>query len=141
MPEAIQRAQAEVPGGSRLISVTNPAHSEKTSYYELWFSHGVDPYRYGTWPGNYGVYVDRYDGKVEVYWPESPDRTLTAGFWQDWTGPLHMGYVVGWIPRLAWVGFGLVPLLLAVTGTTTWLLRRRMRRRKGSGPNGSALAG
>ena len=120
--------------------MTEISRGEKTSYYEMWFAHGVDPYRFGTWPGNYGVYVDRYSGRAKLYWPAEHDRTLAAGFWQDWAGTLHMGYVVGWIPRLAWVGFGLVPLLLAVTGTTTWLLRRRLRKRKRPGADDSALA-
>ena len=60
--------------------------------------------------------------------PEQEDRTLTSAFWQDWTYALHFGYPVGWIPRLAWVGFGLVPILLAVTGITTWWIRRRLGR-------------
>jgi uncharacterized iron-regulated membrane protein len=34
--------------------------------------------------------------------------------------------------RIPWVLFGLTPLLLAVTGMTTWLLRRRKRRAKGA---------
>jgi uncharacterized iron-regulated membrane protein len=141
MSEAIRIGRGEVPSGSRLVSINNPSRSEPTSSYLLWFSHGVDPYRFGTYPGNYGLYVDRYSGRSQVFWPDSPDRTLAAGFWQDWTGPLHFGYVVGWIPRLGWLAFGLTPLLLAVTGTTTWLLRRRKRRRKGpGGPSGPALA-
>ena len=136
---AIRSARAAVPSGSELVSVNSPDHGEKTSYYELWWSHGVDPYAYGTFPGNYGVYVDRYSGRAVRYWPNPENGSVTSGFWQNWTGPLHMGYVVGWIPRLGWVGFGLTPLLLAVTGITTWLLRRRLgRRRRGNGSGGAA---
>lgn len=63
-----------------------------------------------------------------MWMPEQEDRTLTSAAWQDWTYPVHFGYPVGWIPRLGWVGFGLVPLLLAITGITTWWMRRRMGR-------------
>jgi uncharacterized iron-regulated membrane protein len=139
MPEAIERAREVVPSGSRLISVSNPSRAEETSSYELWFSHGVDPYAYGTWPGNYGVYVDRYSGRALLYWPGPGNGSVTAGFWQNWTGPLHMGFLVGWLPRLGWVGFGLAPLLLAFTGVTTWLIRRRLGRggkRRGDGAGG-----
>lgn len=129
--EALEIAQAEVPSGSKLISITVPDLAVPESTYEYWFSHGVDPYRYSTWPGNYGVAVDRYTGATHNWMPEQEDRTLTSAFWQDWTYPLHFGYPVGWIPRLVWVGFGLVPILLAVTGITTWWMRRRLGRRRG----------
>lgn len=142
MPEAIERARAAVPSDSRLISVNNPDRSEPTSYYEMWFAHGIDTYRFGSFPGNYGVEVDRYSGRAFRYWPGERDPTVTGEFWQNWAGPIHMGMLVGWIPRLAWVGFGIVPILLAVTGITTWLLRRRLRKRKGPGhgPGGGAVA-
>jgi uncharacterized iron-regulated membrane protein len=142
MPQAIDRGRAAVPSGSRLISVSNPSRAEATSYYELWFSTGIDPFRYGPFPGNYGVQVDRYSGRAVRYWPDPGNGGASGGFWQNWTTGLHMGMVVGWIPRLGWLVFGLTPLLLAVTGTTTWLLRRRLRRRKsgrkGGGEDGGA---
>jgi uncharacterized iron-regulated membrane protein len=140
MRAAIHDARAAVPSGSELVSVNHPDPGEKTSYYELWWSHGVDPYAYSTFPGNYGVYVDRYSGRAVRYWPDPANGSVTSGFWQNWTGPLHMGMVVGWLPRLGWVGFGLAPLLLAITGVTTWLLRRRLGRRRGGGGSGGAAA-
>lgn len=128
--EARAIAQDRVPGGSKLISITLPDRAVEESTYEYWFSHGIDPYRYSPWPGNYGVAVDRYTGRTHMWMPEQEDRTLTAAIWQDWSYPVHYGYPVGWIPRLAWVGFGLAPLLLAITGVTTWLVRRRLGRRR-----------
>jgi uncharacterized iron-regulated membrane protein len=130
MRQAIALGAAEVPAGSKIVSVSKPELTEKTSYYELWFTHGVDTYEYGYYPGNYGVYVDRYSGRAEQYFPDPAQETVTSGFWQQWMGAIHMGTVVGWIPRLGWIVFGLAPLLLAVTGTVTWLIRRRMRKRK-----------
>jgi uncharacterized iron-regulated membrane protein len=47
--------------------------------------------------------------------------------------------VVGWLPRLAWVLFGLTPLLLAVTGIVTWVIRRK-RGRKGDRADGNGEA-
>jgi len=140
MAGAIDAARTAVPVGSELISVNHPNLSEKTSYYELWWAHGVDPYAYGTFPGNYGVFVDRYSGRAVRYWPNPANGSVTSGFWQNWTGPLHMGMVVGWIPRLGWVAFGLAPLLLAITGVTTWLIRRRLGRRR-DGPAGDGDVG
>jgi uncharacterized iron-regulated membrane protein len=106
MAAAVASATATVPSGSTLESINNPNRGEKTSFYELWFSHGVDPWTYGFYPGNYGVYVDRYSGRAVRYWPNPANDTVTAGFWQNWMTTLHMGNVVGWIPRLGWFVFG-----------------------------------
>src|SRR5438105_3191565 len=133
MREAIERGRAEVPAGSKLASINEPELSEETSYYELWFSHGVDTYAYGFYPGNYGVYVDRWSGAAHRYFPNPGNDTVTNNFMQNWAGPIHMGTLVGWLPRLGWILFGVTPLLLAGTGIATWLLRRRLRRRKGRG--------
>jgi uncharacterized iron-regulated membrane protein len=144
MSEAIEEARGAAPSGSRLTSVSLPEGSEKGSYYEMWFSHGVDTYAYGDYPGNYGVYVDRYSGKAHQYFPNPANDTVTNNFMQNWASSIHMGTLVGWLPRLGWIAFGLTPLLLAVTGTVTWLMRRRMGRRTkgrdkdggGGGPSG-----
>ncbi len=145
MAAAIAGARRAVPAGSTLEAVNNPNRGEETSYYELWFSHGADPWTYGYYPGNYGVYVDRHSGRAVRFWPNPANDSVTSGFWQNWTGTLHMGNVVGWIPRLGWLGFGLTPLLLAFTGVATWLLRRRLRWRRNPGggnrPGGSAPGG
>ncbi|HXF30230.1 MAG TPA: PepSY-associated TM helix domain-containing protein [Solirubrobacterales bacterium] len=141
MSEAIEEARTAVPSDSTLISVTNPERGEKTSYYELWFAHGVDTWAYGDYPGNYGVYVDRYSGQAQRYFPNPGNDTVTNNFMQNWAGAIHMGTLVGWIPRLGWIAFGLTPLLLAITGTATWVMRRRMgRRKKGGRGGGGAVA-
>jgi uncharacterized iron-regulated membrane protein len=139
MSEAIADARGAAPAGSRLVSVTVPAAGEKTSSYEMWFAHGIDTYAYSDYPGNYGVYVDRYSGRARRYFPNPANDTVTNNFMQNWASAIHMGNLVGWLPRLGWVAFGLTPLLLAITGTATWLMRRRMGRRKkrrGNGPGG-----
>jgi uncharacterized iron-regulated membrane protein len=151
MSEAIADARRAAPAGSRLVSVTNPERSEKSSYYEMWFSHGVDTYAYSDYPGNYGVYVDRYSGKAHQYFPNPGNDTITNNFMQNWASAIHMGTLVGWLPRIGWIAFGLTPLLLAVTGTVTWVMRRRMGRRKkgrdkdrgagGGGPSGPSPVG
>ncbi|HTT94873.1 MAG TPA: PepSY-associated TM helix domain-containing protein [Solirubrobacterales bacterium] len=138
MREAIADARAAAPPGSTLVSVTNPERGERTSYYELWFAHGIDTYAYGDYPGNYGVFVDRYSGRARRYFPDPGNDTVTNNFMQNWAGAIHMGTLVGWIPRLGWIAFGLTPLLLAITGTVTWVMRRRMGRRKGRRRGGTA---
>jgi uncharacterized iron-regulated membrane protein len=130
MGEAIAAARTAVPSDSRLVSVSIPEAGEEGSAYEMWFAHGIDTYAYGDYPGNYGVYVDRYSGAAHQYFPNPANDTLTNEFMQNWAGAIHMGTLVGWLPRTGWILFGLTPLLLAATGTTTWLMRRRMGKRK-----------
>ena len=131
MPEAIDAAYAVAPDDSHLVSINNPERGEPGSYYEIWFGSGIDTYRYGEYPGNLAVYVDRYSGRARQYYPDPGNATTTNEIMQNWTGSVHMGTLVGWLPRLGWVLFGLAPLLLAVTGVVTWQIRRRLRRRKG----------
>jgi uncharacterized iron-regulated membrane protein len=45
---------------------------------------------------------------------------------QNWAGALHMGMLVGWLPRTLWSIFGVTPVLLALTGIVTWMIRRRL---------------
>lgn len=139
--EAIADARAIAPAGSRLASVSIPERSEPSSHYEIYFSTGIDTYLYGHYPGNFGVYVDRYSGRAQQYFPNPGNDTVTNNFWQTWTTGLHMGTVVGWLPRTGWIAFGLTPLLLAVTGTVTWLMRRRMGRRKKPGDKDRGTGG
>jgi hypothetical protein len=56
------------------------------------------------------------------------NTTLPQKIWENWTYTTHYGQYVGWIPRSIWLLFGLVPLLLAVTGVSMMLIKRRMRR-------------
>lgn len=130
MSEAIADARGAVPADSRLVSVAVPERGEAGSYYEMWFAHGVDTYAYSDYPGNYGVFVDRYSGKAHQYFPNPDNPTATNEFMQNWASAIHMGTLVGWLPRTGWIAFGLAPLLLAVTGTVTWVMRRRTGRGK-----------
>jgi len=60
----------------------------------------------------------------------SVQRPVSQLLWESWDFPIHTGTPVNGALRSPWVLFGLSPLLLAVTGMTTWLLRRRKRRAK-----------
>ncbi len=129
MKEAAVDAEAVLPGGpghSTLDSINSPDPGERGSYYEVWFSHGIDTYRYSQYPGNFGVHVDRYSGEARQFFPNPDNATPTNEFMQNWAGALHMGMLVGWLPRTLWFIFGVTPVLLALTGIVTWLIRRRL---------------
>ena len=50
--------------------------------------------------------------------------------WDDWNFPLHTGDFGGTVTRVLWVAVGLSPIILAVTGLTMQLVRRRKRKRR-----------
>ena len=112
------------------MSVSVPDRSAKDSTYFAYLARGNDPHDHGVYPGNVGVTIDRYSGKATVTYPTQADPPLSAQLVDDWFYPLHAGtFVNGWW-RAVWLVLGLTPLVLAVTGAVTWLIRRGKRRRK-----------
>ena len=128
MDEAAAIARRTVPDG-RLVSVSVPGE-EKTSTYFAYLARGNDSYDHGVWPGNVGVTIDRYSGEGTVTYPSQPDPPLSAQIADDWFYPLHAGTFIDSWWRLIWLVVGLTPVVLAITGVTTWLIRRGKRRRK-----------
>ena len=129
MEQAAAIARRTVPDG-RLVSVSVPDRSAKDSTYFAYLAVGNDSYDHGVWPGNVGVTIDRYSGEATVTYPSQADPPLSAQLADDWFYPLHAGtFMNGWW-RIVWLVLGLTPVVLAVTGAVTWLIRRRKRRRK-----------
>jgi len=143
--QAQNAALAAVPG-AELTSITLPGRDDRKGYYDVWLTDGYDSFRASEWPGDAEVAVDRWSGRTQIMWsgPEA-ERPASQVLWEDWSYPIHAGLAVGWLPRGVWLAFGLVPLMLAVTGVTVWWIRRRKRRAKrgrtpagGAGANGAA---
>lgn len=83
------------------------------------------------------VGVDRYSGRAEITSGDpSIDRRVSQVLWESWNFSIHAGTPISGALRVPWLLFGFVPLLLAVTGMTTWLMRRRKRRAKAPAPAG-----
>ncbi len=123
---AAAAAARTVPRG-RVTGVGLPDAGDATSTYVVWLSRGVDPVGYSDYAGVIGVGVDRHDGVARQLYGRT-DAPVQQKIWGSWTTGVHFGMVVGWIPRLLWVLLGLTPLLLAVTGMSTWLYKRGKRR-------------
>ena len=129
MDEAAAIARRTVPDG-RLVSMSVPDMKEKDSTFFSYLAVGNDPYDHGIYPGNVGVTIDRYSGEATVTYPTQPDPPVSAQIVDDWFYPLHAGtFMNGW-RRTVWLVVGLTPLLLAITGVVTWLIRRGKGRRK-----------
>ena len=91
MREAIERGRAEVPAGSRLGLGQQAGNGRRDLLLRTLVLHGVDTYEYGFYPGNYGVYVDRYSGHARQYFPNPANDTVSNNFMQNWMGRSHMG--------------------------------------------------
>jgi uncharacterized iron-regulated membrane protein len=64
----------------------------------------------------------------------------TAAKWQAILGPLHFGYYGSPLVKWLYVIGGFAPALLAITGTTIWILRRRKRPTRSAQPAALATA-
>jgi uncharacterized iron-regulated membrane protein len=132
MDDARRIAAAAVPG-ARIVSLQQPDPRDPRATWDVWLSDGVDSYRQSRWAGDVELGIDRTGTRTALLQGDQSRMTFAQDIW-DWWGPgVHMGYPVGWIPRLLWVAFGLAPLALAITGTAMWLVRRRKRRAKKRG--------
>jgi uncharacterized iron-regulated membrane protein len=129
MDEAAAIARRKVPDG-RLVSMSVPDLEAKDSTYFSYLAQGNDPYDHGVYPGNIGVTIDRYSGKATVTYPSPENPPLSQQLVDDWFYPMHAGtFVNGWW-RVIWLVLGVTPIVLAVTGVVTWLIRRGKGRRK-----------
>lgn len=126
---AVAAAQREAGTAAAPVSLGLPPADDPSGTYSLWFADGFDPYARTDFPGDLGVDVDRRSGTAAVTYG-GPGRPLTAQLWEEWNFPTHSGWVVGPWWRMAWLLAGLSPLLLAVTGVSTWLFRRGTRARR-----------
>lgn len=129
--QAIAAAQKRVPD-LKFAGAWLPEKGDKKAPYDIWFSSRNDPYDHSAYAGNVQVWVDKYDRqRTKIGWGDPRiDRPVSASLYESWFFPIHAGTPVNEWWRLLWLLFGLAPLLLAVTGTATWLLRRRMKKQK-----------
>ncbi len=111
---------------ARLVNVDVPAEDDPTAAYTMYFSRGFDPWANSEYPGELATFVDRHTGVAKDYYG-FPGEPASQVLWEDFNYPVHSGYVVNGWWRVLWLVLGLSPLLLAITGVSTWLVRRRTR--------------
>lgn len=56
------------------------------------------------------------------------DNSTAQVLWEDFNYTTHAGFVLNGWWRILWFVLGLAPLVLAVTGVSTWLVRRKSRK-------------
>ncbi len=125
---AVSAAQALHPR-MHMVAVDVPSTDDATASYIVYFQNGYDPYEHTEYPGDLGVSVDRHTGKAHDFYG-AVDQPVAQDIWGSWSYPVHSGYIVNGWWGLIWFVFALSPLLLAVTGVSTWLVRHSSRKRR-----------
>ena len=130
MDQAAAIAGKTVPDG-RLVSVTRARRRTTKSTYFAYLARGNDPYDHGVYPGNVGVTIDRYSGKATITYPTQANPPLSARSSTTGSTPMHAAtFVNGWWRVHLARARRSTPVVLAVTGIITWLIRRGKRKRK-----------
>jgi uncharacterized iron-regulated membrane protein len=109
--------------GIPIVAFTRADPSDPKSAYTAYLAHGFDPWKESEYPGDYGVSVDQFSGKTGVTFTDTfPHKSQEIE--EQYAGTTHMGMLIGPWWRSIWLLFGLTPILLGITGTTTWWIRR-----------------
>lgn len=124
--------------GPRVSSCQPPPRRRRRT--SSWFQNGFDPYGSYQYPGNLGVSVDRHNAERTAVTYGSPAESTAQTIHNDYNFTVHAGWLVGPWWRLMWAVLGLVPLLLAVTGLSTWLYKRGVRKQRRRAAAVAALA-
>ncbi|MBF6166295.1 PepSY domain-containing protein [Streptomyces gardneri] len=140
VPRSVDTGRAPIPIGEvgaivhraapgRLAYLLLP--TDAAPYYRATVAGAYSPREHRLfYSGDVMVYVNVYDESDIKVVDASHDRPLANTFYAKVFEPAHFGWMVNGWWRLVWLAFGLTPLALAVTGLSTWLLRRRTRHRR-----------
>jgi uncharacterized iron-regulated membrane protein len=124
---AVATARHRVPGDVRyLVLPTSDA-----DYYQVSIATGTQPYGYRAfYGGDVTVDVDANDAHHLSIVDPPAERPTANNFYARAFEPAHFGWQVNGWWRIGWLLFGLTPLALALTGLSTWLIRRRTKRNR-----------
>ncbi len=129
--QALAAAQTVAGPDARVKNLFSPDPKDQTSAYEIYFARGFDPFRYGAYPGQYGVEVDRHDARRTHVDDLGAAPTVSNELLDVLGAPLfHYGQTLDPWLRVFWFAAGLAPLLLAWTGLSTWLVKRRLKKKR-----------
>ena len=126
LEQASRIALARVPGTVTLAVLP----TADTPYYALSIQRSYDPYRYEQFSGDGYVYIDGHDASHVKVAAGGGKEAVSNTVYDKLLEPSHFGWLVNGWWRIGWAIFGLAPLLLATTGVSTWLIRRRSKRNR-----------
>lgn len=123
---AVSTALAAVPGTAQWIGVP----TEDADWYEIdivtGYAASAERAIYG---GDAYVLIDAHDASNIVVF-EDGSGPLANRFYDKYLEPTHFGWNVNAWWRIIWFVLGMAPLVLMVTGVSTWLFRRGTKKRQ-----------
>ena len=125
--QATDAALAKVPG-SRVQFIGMP--TKDADYYEvdLVTGYAANAHR-AVYGGDAYVYIDAHDASnLNAF--DAGDGPVANRFYDKFLEPTHFGWNVNGWWRIMWAVLGLAPLALMVTGVSTWLFRRGVKKRR-----------
>jgi uncharacterized iron-regulated membrane protein len=141
LPTALAAASAKAGSHAQVKYVSLPDTDDDTATYSFYFARDFDQYSHGGYPGQYGVDVDRHDATHVHVNDLGAAPTLSNKLLDDYGGSLfHYGQSVNGWWRILWFTFGLTPLLLSITGVSTWLVKRAARKRRRNAARATATS-
>lgn len=116
-------------GGGRMQFLVLP--TKATPYYEvdLITSFGSDRFR-AIYGGDAYAYVDAHDASNVNVVNGADEGPGPNRFYDKFLEPTHFGWNVNAWWRIVWFVLGIAPLVLFVTGVSTWLFRRGVKKRR-----------
>lgn len=125
--DVVSVALAAVPG--TVASVTFP--TAEANYWEVDVRSGYGSYAHrAVYSGDTYVYVDPHVRSNVTVVDSARGEPLANRFYDKYLEPTHFGWQVNGWWRILWLLLGLSPLLLMITGISTWLHRRGVRKRR-----------
>jgi uncharacterized iron-regulated membrane protein len=125
--QATSVALAQLPGSSvNFIGVP----SADANFYEIDLVSTYASYKYRSiYSGDAYVLIDPYDA-THFSVIEGGKGPVSNRFYDKFLEPTHFGWNVNGWWRIIWLLFGLAPLVLMITGVSTWLYRRGVKKRR-----------
>ena len=120
-------ALTKVPGTATFIG----RPTKDVPYWEIDVDSDYRSYHYrAVYNSDTYVLIDPHDANHVKVIDDARGQPAGNRFYDKFFEPAHFGWQVdgGW--RVIWVIFGLAPLALLITGVSTWLYRRGVKKRR-----------
>ncbi|KAA0022229.1 PepSY-associated TM helix domain-containing protein [Antrihabitans cavernicola] len=125
--EAADVALSHAAGRVSYLTVPTP----DADYYSVAVAGDYAPYGgRAFYSGDVMVYINPHDRDDVKVTDASHDQPLANTFYDKVFEPAHFGWLVSGWWRSIWFGFGMTPLILMVTGVSTWLFKRGVAKRR-----------
>ncbi|OZE94246.1 hypothetical protein CH302_20380 [Rhodococcus sp. 15-2388-1-1a] len=126
--DAVAAAESVVSGP--VANVYPPEADDPAGYFGIYIAEGNDPWEHGPYPGDRYVAVDRYDA-THTALLVGDSSSLSNRILDEWSTPYgHYGFGVNGWWRIIWFVFGSTPLVLMITGLSTWFYKRGVTKNK-----------